>query len=350
MTSPRGVLQRAILVLALAPVSVTAQSATVRARENLRALPNGDVIGVLEPGLGLAPVGRREQWLEVDVEGWVWMRSLQTTTAGGHDLVVSAEEGENLRAGPSGAILGKLDPGTLLDELEREPGWIRVRRRGWIWAPSVDSAATPVSAAPSAAAGSRAAAPVPTPPGAAARGGAGGVPPTAPPATRVPSSAGSAILSGPNGDTLARTRPGTALQVLARDGSWARVRVEGWAWMPAGDSASAAELVDATPAQLAAEPDRYRGQMVTWDLQFLSLERAERIRTEFFEGEPFLLTRHPAGGYVYVAVPPDRIAEARTLLPLERLTVTARIRVPASALTGSPILDLVEVARARDRR
>jgi hypothetical protein len=143
---------------------------------------------------------------------------------------------------------------------------------------------------------------------------------------------------------------GDAVQVLAREGSWARVRVEGWAWLPPGDSALDLTPVSAVPAQLAAEPERFRGRVVSWDLQFLSLEHAERIRTEFFEGEPFLLTRHPAGGYVYVAVPPDGLAEAGTLLPLERIHVVGRVRAPASTLTGSPILDLMELDRQRDRR
>ncbi|MSR36348.1 MAG: hypothetical protein EXR95_06855 [Gemmatimonadetes bacterium] len=158
------------------------------------------------------------------------------------------------------------------------------------------------------------------------------------------------ILATPGGDTVARAAPAADLQVLAREGSWARVRVEGWAWLPSGDSAIDLSPVNAVPAQLAADPDRYRGRVVTWDLQFLSLERAERIRTEFLEGESFLLTRHPAGGYVYVAVPPDALAEAGTLLPLERIHVVGRIRAPASTLTGSPILDLIELDRQRDRR
>jgi hypothetical protein len=117
-------------------------------------------------------------------------------------------------------------------------------------------------------------------------------------------------------------------------------------WLPPGDPAADLAPVDATPAQLASDPDRFRGRVVSWDLQLLSVERAERIRTEFFEGEPFLLTRHPTGGYVYVALPPDRVEAATRLLPLERIHVVGRVRVPASQLTGSPILDLMELRRA----
>jgi hypothetical protein len=91
---------------------------------------------------------------------------------------------------------------------------------------------------------------------------------------------------------------------------------------------------------------------VSWELQFISLERAERIRTDFFEGEPFLLTRpvEGEGPFVYVAVPTRRLGELEGLVPLERITVTGRIRVGASALTGSPILDLVDLQRATGTR
>ena len=308
----------------LVPAAVAAQAATVRTRDNVRATPNGDVVAQVEPGTKLTTVGRQDRWLEVELEGWVWMRSLQVVSSGGHDLIVSAPEGENLRAQPSGGIVGRLGKGTLLDERERIPGWVRATRRGWIWAESVDVAgAATTKAAPT---------PAPAPPTRAA---------AAAPAS------GAAILAGPNGDTLARMRPGAQLQVLARQGSWARVRVEGWAWLPALDSAAGATVVKVDAGALAADPESFRGRVVSWDLQFLSLERAERIRTDFFEGEPFLLTRHSGGGYVYVAVPPERLAEVRTLLPLERVTVVGRMRSPASALTGSPILDLIELKRSR---
>ena len=57
--------------------------------------------------------------------------------------------------------------------------------------------------------------------------------------------------------------------------------------------------------------------------------------------------RHAAGSYVYVALPPEQLALALTLTPLERIAVLGRVRVSASALTGSPILELVELRRTR---
>ena len=122
-------------------------------------------------------------------------------------------------------------------------------------------------------------------------------------------------------------------------------------WMPSGsDEASAAtdEGEPLAPADLVPGNENLAGRVVNWTLQFISLERAEAVRTDFFEGEPFLLTRFGGGDgdFVYVAVPPDRLSEVEGLVPLERVEVTGRIRTPASALTGAPILDLLSLERA----
>lgn len=331
----------------LIPAGLDGQgTARVRIDENFRAAPNGELLGRLDPGTPLAVVERREDWLQVELEGWVWTRSMQMRDQGSYDLVVAEDEGENIRAEPSGAILGRLQEGTLLEELERQPGWIRVRRRGWIWRPSVVETVAPPS--------EEAAAPAPAP-------ASEETPPARRPGGFVRSgSAGSPILTAPDGDTLARTLPGTELEVTARQGSWARVRVEGWVWMPepeaeAGEGAGARPGEEGgvlTPQALTTEPDAYRGRVVSWALQYISLERAESVRTDFFEGEPFLLCRYggPEGPFVYVAVPPERLSGVEGLMPLERIDVTARVRTGASALTGTPIVDLLGLERRRDGR
>jgi hypothetical protein len=162
---------------------------------------------------------------------------------------------------------------------------------------------------------------------------------------------GGAILTAPDGDTLAVAAAGGDLELIGREGSWARVRVEGWMWMPAtptpvADSGPAA----IEPADLAADPTGHNGRVVAWVLQFISLERAEAVRTDFFQGEPFLLTRFggPEGSFVYVAVPPQRLTEVDGLVPLERISVTGRVRTGASALTATPIIDLLSLVRSRE--
>lgn len=336
------------LVALLSSTGLQAQTAVTRVEENFRMEPNGVLLGVLSPNVELPVHQQRDQWIEAELEGWMWIRSLQVTSRGGFDLVVSAAEGENVRTEPSGRVVAKLQAGTLLEELERRPGWIRVRRRGWIWAPS--TRVRPANEAPASPSASRETAPTAAPepaPEAAAPGptGLGGV--------LVAGPRGAAVLGAPDGDTLALTIPYADLQVVSREGGWTRVRLEGWVWSPeGGDSIDAAPATGVSPADVMAAPDRFRGRVVTWELQYISLERAEQIRTDFFEGEPFLLTRplEGADAFVYVAVPQERLSDLDGLVPLERVTVVGRVRVGASSLTGSPVIDLLELRRGRAGR
>jgi hypothetical protein len=304
------------------------ESATVRVEENLRAEPNGQVVGRVLPGSRMVVEGRQDRWLEVTLEGWVWLPSLQRRSGGSFDLSVSADGGENLREEPRGRVAARLGRGTLLEEVERTTGWIRVRRTAWIWGPSVQ-----VTSPTPAAAAVRPAAPVPPPVSRWIRGGPGG----------------SSILSAPGGDTLARSAPGAELRMVGREGNWVRVQLDGWVWAPEGAGGEGASdgVTDVTPEQVAADPARFRGRVVSWSVQFIALERAERVRTDFFEGEPYLLTRAGTseGSFVYVAVPQERLAEVQGLTPLERVQVVGRIRTGSAGLTGSPIVDLLEVRR-----
>jgi hypothetical protein len=317
------------------PSLIQAQGlARVRAEENFRRDPNGELLAQLAAGTPLTVLSSADGWVEATVDGWVWERSLQVDDREGLDLVVSEAEGENLRDAPSGNILGRLEGGTLLEEIEREPGWIHVRRHGWIWEASVVLTESEDGAAQMA--------PDEEQPAPAARR-PGGFAPTGP--------GGAIILGAPDGDTLAVAVAGSELEMVAREGNWVRVRIEGWTWMPETDSVDAESEGDVlTPEALVADPSAHRGRMVAWTLQFISLEEAERVRTDFFEGEPFLLCRFGGtdGPFVYVAVPPERVVEVEGLVPLELITVTGRVRTGASALTGTPIVDLIVLERARD--
>jgi hypothetical protein len=327
----------------LAP-GLEAQEAVVRTGENLRAEPNGTVLGRLEAGTRLRVERREGNWTRVVLEGYVWERSLQIQRDGVFDLVVSERGGENFREEPQGRIAARLEQGTRLQELERRPGWIRVRRVAWVWSPSLefrDAPERPAEGRP---------APVAPPPDARETPGDVGGPPARSAWVRAPGEA-TAILSAPDGDTLGRAVRGAELRVLSREGNWARVRLEGWAWLPdaqlpeAGDSPVVRGL---HPRDLALEPDRYRGRIVELEVQFISVERAERVRTDFYEGEPYLLTRSVDGErtFVYVTIPPESLDELSGFTPLERLRVVGRVRSGAAELTGNPILDLMEVSRA----
>lgn len=363
MPLKRRALRSALLLLGgtlvVAPEAIAAQgTASVRVEENFRREPNGVVLARLNPGTTLRVVSTRGSWTEVVLEGWVWLRSLGASAAPGFELVVAADGGENLRSGPAGTILARLEEGALLEEVETDPAWARARRSGWVWSASLavveepaglaDAARTPSASPPlgtAAAAGA-----------AAASGSASGA--RSPGGFARVGREGGAILTAPDGDTMAVASPDSDVEVVRREGSWARVRVEGWIWLPSagtGTAPSAEETAGAAPlepADLASDPASHAGRVVQWDLLFISLERAEVVRTDFFQGEPFLLARYEgsSGPFVYVAIPTDRLTEVDGLVPLERISITGRVRTGSSALTGAPIVDLITIERSREDR
>ena len=310
---------------------VEGQSATLTTEENFRARQNGTLLGQLRAGMSLEVLDVTEDWVQFDLDGWVWTQSLQAVNRGSFDLVVSVEGGENIRGTAGGAVIGHLEQGTLLDTVDRVPGWARVRRRAWVWRNAVALFETD------------------PPRGAEEQSGFTALPSVVDGEEWALGSADAPILSAPDGDTLAFSAPSTSLRILEREGNWARVRLEGWIWLPEDASGGVTESVrtDVTRAAVTASPDEYRGQVVQWDLQFISLERAEEIRTDFYETEPFLLTRMGDGDreFVYVAIPPERLGEAQGLNPLERIRILGRIRTGSSRLTGNPILELLSLER-----
>ncbi len=300
--------------------------------ENLRAAPSGQIVGVVRGGTRLGVVARDGRWRQVNLEGWIWALSVGPTGAG--SLQVDEAEGENLRAEPNGRILARLSRGTVLERLDRRGRWIRVRRRAWMWAPSLrEESADAGAPATSAAAPVRRDAPAAAPTARAA------------PRLRIPDG-GAVMRVQPDSTEVAALRAGHAVEVLETRAGWARVRSEGW--IPLPDSAEVdpdPPLEGVTVMELGEHPDRYQGSRLAWSVQFISLERAERIRTEFYEGEPFLLARGPGEGrpIVYLAVPPELLGRVERLEPLDRLEVVGRVRSPRSPLTGAPVLDLQEI-------
>lgn len=322
---------------------VSAQTAVVQTEENFRAEPNGTILGQLAPGTRLAIEGGEGGWLQVTMEGFIWTRSMQIRQEDGFDLAITLAGGENVRDEPQGRIAGHLVNGARLEELERVPGWVRVRRTGWIWRASV--------AVEEAAAAETAAAATDDPRTDAV------APDAAPDAAvewLVARQGGLPLLTSPDGDTVGRAARGADLQVLSREGGWARVRLDGWVWVPVDQELDEAEmegevLTGLSPAEISADPERYRGRRVELELQFLSLERAEAIRRDFYEGEPFLLTRSAEGErrFVYVAVAPERLPEVEGLAALDRIRIVGRVRVGAAAYTENPVVELIRMERLR---
>lgn len=313
-----------ILAFLAVAAPLDAQTAAVSVdTENFRSEPRGSILAELRRGTRLTLGEARGSWREATVEGWIWGRSVQEQRSGELDVVVNAG-GENLRATPNGERIGRALGGMRLDRLESEGDWVRVRRTGWIWGPSLD-AAEPASTAR------------PTRP-AVERGG-----------REFAAVAEAAIIvDSPGGDTIARLPGGSRVEVISRDGDWSRVRIEGWTFsggLAPPDSVAGGVLTGLSRDSLQADPVRYRGRVIEWAVQFIALQAAERFRTDFLEGEPFMLTRGPGDdpGFVYVAVGPEGLAEVQKLSPLARIRIRARVRTARSSLTGAPVLDLLEI-------
>lgn len=328
MTLTRAILFLLAAMVVATPTPLTAQVVRVTVpEENFRKEPsassNNRLATVLE-GTRLAVREQQGRWILGELEGWIWAPSVETTDRDGFDLIVSKTGGENLRRepdadAPRAAILMQ---GMLLDSLEAEGEWRRVRRAAWIWSASTAETGEAAPPPPEVAEASETLTPSP--------------------ADRIVVGSGSAgLLVSPDGDTAAVVGPGTDLEVLAREGAWTRVRLEGWvseaATLPP-DSATGGFSV----ADLRANPDQFRGRRVEWTLRFVALQHAEAIRTDFYEGEPYFLANPPARSrdLVYVAVPPELLPAVEELPALQTVDIVGRVRTGRSQ-TGVPILDLI---------
>jgi hypothetical protein len=343
--SPRRIVATSLTVFGLIAGSAGpafAQSVRVSVpEENFRKEPrvtSSNRLATVFEGAVLDLESRQGRWVRGTIDGWIWSPSVSATDRDGFDLIVSNPGGENLRESPAGDArrVARLLRGMLLDLVERQGNWTHVRRTAWVWAEStvaVGGESPPPERSPAR-----------DPQEQSDDAEAPPVQPAQLPDRIVVSSENVRLHVSPEGDTLASLMPEADLEVLARQGSWARVRLEGWVWVPSTLPAdSMAATGGLTPADVAANPEQYRGRQVRWRLQFVSVEQAEPAREDFYEGEPFLLTRSVDSeqGFVYVAVPPELLAEANGLRPLQMIEVLGRVRTGRSALMGVPVLDLI---------
>jgi hypothetical protein len=333
----------ALLVQGNSPL--TAQDTyRLRWNENFRREPNRTAarLAFVRGGVELAGTERRERWVRVTIEGWVWAQSLRPDRREGHDLVVAVRNGENLRARPNGRILARLAEGSLLDEIERVRGWVRVRRTGWMFGQSLErvaEAAPPPAEAPPQAAAFEASVPsVPVEP-----------------ASRDTAAVG--LDRAVTGDrTLLRRTPGgsprgslageTPVRVLARSGEWVRVQTEGWVRESELKPSTPGVLVGVTGAEVRSRPSEFTGRVLQWVVQLISVQAADELRPEIPVGRRYLLARGPLpeAGFVYIVVDDGQLEEIERLAPLTELIIVARVRAARSRYLGNPVLELIEMA------
>jgi len=138
---------------------------------------------------------------------------------------------------------------------------------------------------------------------------------------------------------------GVPIRITARAGGWVRVEAAGWVRESEVRQAGGQAVSGVTAADLRSAPDEWRGKVLRWTIQYISLQTADELRPDFAPGQRYILARGPAPEYafVYVIVPPDKVAEIARLQPLDSVTVLARVKSGRSAYLANPILELLDV-------
>jgi len=153
------------------------------------------------------------------------------------------------------------------------------------------------------------------------------------------------LYRAPDGPEAGTVTTDTPLRVLSRNGEWTRVQFEGW--VKGGDlqAAPAGVQVGVTAAELRAEPQRYVGQVLRWNLEFIAIQKADELRPDIPTGTSYVLARGPLPerGFVYIIVPDARLPAFRALTPLVQVTITARVRNGRSRYLGNPVVELISL-------
>ena len=320
--------------LLAAPLAAQGEE-SMSAPAQLHREPQGTPLVTLPAGAPVDAGEGRGDWREVTVEGWIFTPSTAPTRRDGFDLVVSEAEGENLRETPNGPVVGRAREGTLFERVAQKGNWSRVRRAGWV-------PKTAVTRPRPAGQGQQAAAPKPQSKPARA-------PAPAPPAPVAPEEFRTGRETGlgatPEGPVYGTLQGGTPARVIGRTGEWARVQVEGWVRQADLEAAGEGAHAGVTAAEVRAAPDRYVGQQLDWRLQIIAVQTADELRAELPPGQPYLLTRGPLPepGFVYVAIPADRVAAFRALAPLQEVVLRVTIRAARTRYLATPVAELASV-------
>ncbi len=332
----------ACLVLAppLAGQLAGQEDTALSAPASLHKEPDGVPLVALPAGAPVEAGQSRGSWNAATVEGWIYTNSTERTRREGFDLVVTPDEGENLRRSPNGPVVGRVREGTLLERVGQRGGWTRVRRNGWIPKQALRGPAAIQKPAPQQPAAPRARPPVPaaSAPAVTAPASPGG-PDRIQTAREVP------LGATPAGGTLGTLQAGTPARIVARSGDLVKVQVEGWIPADAASTSDSAALVGVSAAEVRAAPARFVGQTLEWRLQVIAVKTADELRSEMPPGQPYLLTRGPLPepGFVYVIIPSSQVSSFQTLPALQEVVLRVAIRAARTRFLTTPVAELVSV-------
>ncbi len=326
----------AVMLMAGATVPLAAQTQyRVTQPENFRRDPSttAPILARVPSGISLAGGRIENGWTEITLYGWVWAESVEPSIGGSHDLRVTARGGENLRTAPNQSVVARLSFGTLLDRVERNARWLRVRRQGWMWSQSLDEVASPEPDAASPAEDVLARV-VPT----AADSLVG--------LDRAIVERDATLSVVPGGDTTGMLEAATPVKILARSDGWVRVQHEAWVRETDLRPSSPGVLVGVSGAEVRATPDDYDGKLLQWTVQYVAMQEADELRSEIPLGQAYMLARGPLpeAGFVYIVLTPEQRGQIERLSRLANLVVVGRVRTARSRFLNNTILDLVDFA------
>jgi len=284
----------------------------------------------------------RGDWMQVTLEGWIFATSVGPSPRPEFDLAVTKAPEENLRSSAGGALVAKLAEGFGLKKVGQDDRWVHVTRDGWV-STSALAIVPDVNA-------TRTAAPADTVPsqGGLTPGRSPGVdttPPAAPTSPRAQPARPTTLYRAPDGPEAGSVTAETPLRVLGRTGDWARVQIEGWVKATDLQTAPPGVALGVSAAELRAEPQRYAGQVLRWNLQYIAVQKADDLRPDIPTGATYVLARGPLPerGFVYVIIPDGKLAAVQALAPLANIQVTARVRQGRSRYLGNPVVDLISL-------
>ena len=338
------------LVALLAPVASPLLAQVTLAAPISAQDADGKSVARLSSGAKLTVGEAKGAETKVTLNGWVDESRLRINREK-KTGVVNGESMLRIRASASlkGAVYAEFRPGVSVTTGAKEGTWIRVTRVMYVLTSSLGKqektvAKAPPQPAPKVVVKTPAKTPAKTPvPAPSAVVEAPQIAPTGSYAASRPTK----LVTAPGGRVSGELPKGAIVEPMARDHGWVKVRIEGWVNerdLAPADSSYASTI---TAADLRAEPERMRGKTVRWEVQILSLQTADPLRSDFAKDEPYLLARGPGSenAILYLAVPPSMLQEVKSIPPLTPMIITARVRTGRSEPVGTPILDLKSISK-----
>jgi hypothetical protein len=304
--------------------------------------PGGRRLARLARGAIVGGGVTRGDFMQVTLEGWIFATSVGPSPRPDFDLAVTRAPEENLRSSAGGALVAKLAEGFGLKKVGQDDRWVHVTRDGWVQTSALTIVADVSATRAVDSAGTDTSQGGLTP---GRRPGGDSTPPAAAPTRQQPARS-TTLYRAPDGLEAGTVTAETPLRVLGRTGDWARVQIEGWVRATELQAAPSGAQVGVSAAELRAEPQRYAGQVLTWTLQYIAVQKADDLRPDIPAGATYVLARGPLPerGFVYVIIPDARLlASIQTLAPLATIQVTARVRQGRSRYLGNPVVDLISL-------